>query len=46
MEDYIAEAFDIEIVSSPSSADKNLTTVRGALAIDIATTVTRLPDVP
>ena len=46
MEDYLAEAFEVEIVPSPGSDRRHLATVRGALAVDIATNLTRLPPSP
>lgn len=35
IEDYIAEAFDLEIIPSARSARDNFSTIRGALALDI-----------
>jgi len=43
-EDYLPEAFDLEIVHSPLSAREHFSTIRGALAVDITTTLTRLPE--
>jgi lipopolysaccharide transport system ATP-binding protein len=38
-EDYIREAFDLNVVESPQSARERFSTIRGALAVDILTTV-------
>ena len=44
VEDYLPEAFDLEIVHSPHSAREHFSTIRGALAVDITTTVSRIAD--
>ncbi len=42
--DYVPEAFDIQFVDAPHAARPNLATVGGAIAVDITTTLTRLPE--
>ncbi len=43
MEDHLPEAFDIEIVHSPRSTREHLSTVRGALIVDITAELSPLP---
>jgi lipopolysaccharide transport system ATP-binding protein len=39
LEDHLPEAFDLEFVESPCSAREHFSTIRGALAVDIDTTI-------
>ena len=41
-EDYVPEAFDLEIVHSPLSAREHFSTIRGTFAVDITTVLTRI----
>jgi hypothetical protein len=46
VEDYLPEAFELEIVHSPRSAREHFSTIRGLLAVDIVTTINRLSATP
>ncbi len=42
MEDYLGEAFDLEIINSTRTKRENLATVHGAVAVDVVTELTAL----
>ncbi len=46
LEDYLPEAFELEITESPLSARRKLSSVRGALAFEITATLQPIPETP